>query len=50
MITENFPNLKEGLSIQIQEASRIPNRLDQNKNSQLNSPVKATSTENREEY
>jgi hypothetical protein len=32
-ITENFPNLKKVLSIQIQEASRTPNRLDQNRTS-----------------
>jgi hypothetical protein len=34
MITENFPNLGKVLPIQIQEASRTPNRLDQNKTSQ----------------
>jgi hypothetical protein len=26
IITENFPNLKKVLPIQVQEASRIPNR------------------------
>jgi hypothetical protein len=30
MITENFPNLKKDLPIQMQEGSRIPNRHDQN--------------------
>jgi hypothetical protein len=30
-ITENFPNLEKVLSIQVQEASRTPNRLDQNR-------------------
>jgi hypothetical protein len=29
-ITENFPNLKKTMPIQVQEASRTPNRLDQN--------------------
>jgi archaeosine-15-forming tRNA-guanine transglycosylase len=29
IIIENFPNLKKVLSIQVQEASRTPNRLDQ---------------------
>jgi hypothetical protein len=30
-ITENFPNLEKTLPIQVQEASRTPNRLDQNR-------------------
>jgi hypothetical protein len=29
--TENFPNIKKVLPIQVQEASRTPNRLDQNR-------------------
>jgi archaeosine-15-forming tRNA-guanine transglycosylase len=28
LITENFPNLKKVSPIQVQEASRTPNRLD----------------------
>jgi hypothetical protein len=28
MVTENFPNIKKVLSIQVQKASRPPNRLD----------------------
>jgi hypothetical protein len=31
IIAENFPNLKKELSIHIQETSRTPNRLDQNR-------------------
>jgi chromosome segregation ATPase len=31
IITENFPNLEKTMSIQVQEASRTPNRLDQNR-------------------
>jgi hypothetical protein len=31
IITENFPNLEKGMPIQVQEASRKPNRLDQNR-------------------
>jgi hypothetical protein len=31
IITENFPNLEKTMPIQEQEASRIPNRLDQNR-------------------
>jgi hypothetical protein len=33
IITENITNLKKNLTIQVQEASRTPNRLDQNRNS-----------------
>jgi hypothetical protein len=31
IITENFPNLEKVLHIQVQETSRTPNRLDQNR-------------------
>jgi hypothetical protein len=31
IITENFQNLEKTMTIQIQEASRTPNRLDQNR-------------------
>jgi hypothetical protein len=47
IITENFPNLKKVLPIQVQEASRIPNRCDQNRTSPWHI-IKTTSTENRE--
>jgi hypothetical protein len=30
IITENFPNLEKNIPIQMQEASRTPNRPDQN--------------------
>jgi hypothetical protein len=30
-IAENFPNLKKVLPSQVQETSRTPNRLDQNR-------------------
>jgi hypothetical protein len=33
IITENLPNLQEVLPIHIQEASRTPNKLDQNRTS-----------------
>jgi hypothetical protein len=29
IITENFPNLQKAMPVQVQEASRTPNRLDQ---------------------
>jgi hypothetical protein len=31
IITEKFPNLEKGMPIQVQETSRTPNRLDQNR-------------------
>jgi hypothetical protein len=31
IITENFPNLEETMPVQVQEASRTPNRPDQNR-------------------
>jgi hypothetical protein len=31
IITENFPNLEKTIPIQVQEASRTPNRLYQNR-------------------
>jgi hypothetical protein len=31
IITENFPNLKKAIPIQVQKASRTPNRPDQNR-------------------
>jgi hypothetical protein len=30
-VTENFPNLEKIMPIQVQETSRTPNRLDQNR-------------------
>jgi esterase/lipase len=45
--TENFPNLKKELPIQIQEASRISNKLDQNRTSVLHIIIKTTSTKNK---
>ena len=33
IIEENFPNLKKEMTINIQEAYRAPNRLDQKRNS-----------------
>jgi hypothetical protein len=47
-ITENFQNLKVVLPIQVQESSRTPNRLDQNRTYAWHIIIKTTSTENRE--
>jgi Zn-dependent oligopeptidase len=43
---ENFPNLKKELFIQIQEASRAPNKLQQNRTSPQHIIIKTDSTEN----
>jgi hypothetical protein len=48
IITENFPNLEKAMPIQVQEASRTPNRLDQNRTTPRHIIIKTTSTENRE--
>jgi hypothetical protein len=48
IITENFPNLEKAMPIQVQETSRIPNRLDQNSTSPWHIIIKTTSTEKRE--
>jgi hypothetical protein len=48
IITENFSNIKKILPIQVQEASRTPNRLDQKRTSPQHIIIKTTSTENKE--
>jgi hypothetical protein len=48
IVTENFPNLEKTMPTQVQEASRIPNRLDQNRTTPQHMIIKTTSTENRE--
>jgi hypothetical protein len=48
IITENFPNLKKVLPIQVQEGSKTPNRLYQNRTFPWYIIMKTTSTENRE--
>jgi hypothetical protein len=50
IITENFPNLEKTMPIQVPEASRTPNRLDQNRITPQCIIIKMTSTEIREEY
>jgi hypothetical protein len=48
IITENFPNLEKTMPIQVQEASRTPNRLDQNRTTPGHIIIKTTNTETRE--
>jgi hypothetical protein len=47
IITENFPNLKKNMPIQVQQASRTPNRPDHNRTTPQHIIIK-TSTEARE--
>jgi hypothetical protein len=47
-ITENFPNLEKSIPIQLQEASRIPNRPDQKRTTPQHIIINTTSTETRE--
>jgi hypothetical protein len=48
MITENFPSLEKVLPIQVQEASRTPKRLDQNRSSPWDIIIKIKKAEKRE--
>jgi hypothetical protein len=48
IIMENVPTHKKVLPIQIQEASRTPNKLDQNRTSSWHIIIKTTSRENRQ--
>jgi hypothetical protein len=47
IITENFPNQEKTMPIQVQEAFRTPNRLDQIRTTQQHISIKTTSTKNR---
>jgi hypothetical protein len=47
-IEENFPNLKKEIPMNIQEAYRTPNRLDQKKNSPYHITVKKLNAQNKE--
>jgi hypothetical protein len=48
IITENFPILEKTMHFHVQEASSMPNRLDQNKTTPQHNIIKITRTENRE--
>jgi hypothetical protein len=48
IIQENFPTLKEEMPINIEEAYRMPNRLDQKRNSSCYIIVKTTNAQNKE--
>jgi hypothetical protein len=48
IIDENFPNLKKEMSINIQEAYRISNRLDQKRNSSHHIIVRTPNAQNKE--
>jgi hypothetical protein len=48
IIEENFPNLKKDMTMNIQEAYRTPNRLDQKRNSSCHPTVKTSSALNKD--
>jgi hypothetical protein len=48
IITENFSNFEKEMPSQVQEASRTPNRYDQNRIPLWYRIIKAISTENKE--
>jgi hypothetical protein len=48
IITESIPNLEKTMPLQVQEASRTPNRPDQNRTTPMHIIIKTTSTEIRE--
>jgi hypothetical protein len=48
ILTENLPNLEKDIPIQMQEASRTPNRPDQNRTTPWHIVIKTTSTKTRE--
>jgi hypothetical protein len=47
IITENFPNLEKSIPIHMQEASRTPNRPDQNRTTPWHIIIKTTTTDPR---
>ena len=48
IIEENFPNLKKEMPMNIQEAHRTPNRLDQKRNSSCHIIIKTPNAQNKE--
>ena len=49
-IEENFPKLKKDMPMNIQEAYRTPNRLDQKRNSSCHIIVKTPNAQSKEKY
>jgi hypothetical protein len=47
IIEENFPNLKKEMPMNLQEAYRTPNRLDQKRNSSRHIIIRTTSALNK---
>jgi hypothetical protein len=48
IIEENFPNLKKEMPINLQEAYRTSNRLDQKRNSSCHIIIKTPNAQNKE--
>ena len=47
IIEENFPNLKKEIPMNIQEAYKMPNRLDQKRNSSHHIIIKTSNAQNK---
>jgi hypothetical protein len=50
IITENFPNLKKTMAIQVQESSWTLNRLEQNRNTRQHIIIKQQAQRIQKEY
>ena len=48
LVEENFPNVEKEMPVNIQEAFRTPNRLDQNRNSSQHIIIKTPNSLNKE--
>ena len=48
IMKENFPNLAKELDIQIQEAQRVPNKMDPKRTTPRHIIIKMTKVKNRE--
>jgi hypothetical protein len=48
IVEENFPNLKKEMPMNIQEVYKIPNRLDEKRNSSCHIVIKTSNAQNKE--
>ena len=50
IIVENFPNMEKEIANQVQEAQRIPHRINPRRNTPRHILIKLTKTKHKEEY
>ena len=50
IIVENFPNMEKEIVNQIQQAQRVPNRINQKRNMPRHIVIKLTKTNTKKEY